>query len=147
MRAADTRGWGTPTIESAQRFDSKKLLQIVLVLRAGFEPKVMESIGSRGWRSTNCATTPPQGIGLVEYNSLFSVIQHWNIFYHSMTHNVIFCQQTIHSNTSSQRHGISQGGGGGVTKKSHGSVKGGYCMLPSSLQSTAEFFPFIWFQK
>ena len=36
------------TDESAQRFDRKKLSQICLVLRAGLEPLVMESIGSRG---------------------------------------------------------------------------------------------------
>ena len=39
--------------ESAQQFDSEKLSQIFLVLRTGIEPLVMESIGSRGRRSTN----------------------------------------------------------------------------------------------
>ena len=38
--------------ESAQHFDSEKLKQMFLVLRTGFEPQVMESIGSRGRRST-----------------------------------------------------------------------------------------------
>ena len=37
--------------------DSEKLSQIFLVLRTGFEPLVMESIGSRGRRSTSWATT------------------------------------------------------------------------------------------
>ena len=35
------------------------LSQICLVLRMGFKPLVMESIGSRGRRSTNWATTSP----------------------------------------------------------------------------------------
>ena len=41
------------TDESAQQFDSEKLLQIFLVLWTGFELLVIESIGSRGQRSTN----------------------------------------------------------------------------------------------
>ena len=42
MRAVYTRGLGTPTtIEDI--FDSEKLSQIVLVLPAGFEPRVVKS--------------------------------------------------------------------------------------------------------
>ena len=36
------------TDESAQHFDSEKLSQILLVFPTGFEPLVMEFIGSRG---------------------------------------------------------------------------------------------------
>ena len=46
-----TGGWGTLTMSQDQHFDSEKLSQIFLVLWTGFEPLVMESIGSRGWRS------------------------------------------------------------------------------------------------
>ena len=46
-----TGGWGTLTMSQDQHFDSEKLSQICLVLWTGFEPLVMESIGSRGWRS------------------------------------------------------------------------------------------------
>ena len=48
-------GLGHTENESAQHFDS----QIFLVLRMGFEPLPMESIGSRGRHSTNWATTSP----------------------------------------------------------------------------------------
>ena len=40
------------TDESAQHY-TRKNSQICLVLRTGFEPLLMESIGSRGRRSTN----------------------------------------------------------------------------------------------
>ena len=52
-----TRGWGTPTTSQHNILTRKKLSQFVLVLRMGFEPLPMESIGSRGRRSTNWATT------------------------------------------------------------------------------------------
>ena len=48
------------TNESAHHFDSEKLSHIFLALRTGFEPLVMESIGSRGRRSTDWATTSPK---------------------------------------------------------------------------------------
>ena len=46
-------GVGHTDNESAQHFDSEKLSQNFLVLRTGFEPLIMESIGSRSRRSTN----------------------------------------------------------------------------------------------
>ena len=49
---AYTQGLGN-TDESAQYFDWEKLSQICLVPQTGFKPLVMESIGSRGRRSTN----------------------------------------------------------------------------------------------
>ncbi len=46
-------GVGHTDNESAQHFDTEKLIYIFLVLRTGFEPLVMESIGSRSRRSTH----------------------------------------------------------------------------------------------
>ena len=46
-------GVGHTDNESAQNVDSEKLAQICLVLRTGFEPLVMETVGSRGRRFTN----------------------------------------------------------------------------------------------
>ena len=43
MRAVFTRGFGTPTTIEDNIFDSEKLSQIVLVLPAGFEPRVVKS--------------------------------------------------------------------------------------------------------
>ena len=43
--------------ESAQHYDSEKLPQMFIVLRTGFEPLLMTSIGSGGRRCTNGATT------------------------------------------------------------------------------------------
>ena len=61
MRACTHGGVEHTDNESAQHFDSEKLSQFVLVLRTGFEPLVIKSIGSRGRYSTNWATTyvPP----------------------------------------------------------------------------------------
>ena len=53
-----TRGWGTPTT-SQHNILTRKNSHFVLVLRTGFEPLGMESIGSRGRRSTNWAITSP----------------------------------------------------------------------------------------
>ena len=51
-----TQGWGTPTT-SQHNILTWKNSQIVLVLQTGFEPLAMESVRSRGQRSTNWATT------------------------------------------------------------------------------------------
>ena len=79
MRAVYTRGVGHTDNESAQHFDSEKLLQICLVLRTGFEPLVIESIGSQGRRSTNWATTSPLVV-MISVTVRLCGQQVWNIF-------------------------------------------------------------------
>ena len=52
-------GVGHTDNESAQHFDSEKLSQILLVLRTGLEPLVMESNGSRG-KADALPSEPPR---------------------------------------------------------------------------------------
>ena len=51
-------------VKQAQHFDSEKLSQVFLVLRTGFEPLVMESIGFRGRRFLPTEPPRPPGITL-----------------------------------------------------------------------------------
>ena len=60
-------GVGHTDNESAH-FDSEKLTNF-LVLQTGFEPLVMESIGSRGRRSTNSATSHQAQHSLRQYST------------------------------------------------------------------------------
>ena len=50
-------GWGTPTTSRHNILTRKNSHKLVLCSGRDFEPLVMESIGFRGWRSTNWATT------------------------------------------------------------------------------------------
>ena len=111
MRAYALGGWGTP-MSQHNILTRKNSHIIVLVLRTGFEPLVMESIGSRGWPSNNWATMSPANVPFFEYSHvcMFYTDTHRHTYMHARvrththtdTHTHSAC---THTHTPTQRNG------------------------------------------